>query len=160
MPQFEAPIVTQVFWLLVSFGLLYWLLVRRALPRLAEILEARQDRIAADLDRAAEMRREAEEALAEYEKLLADAQAKAQARLAEVHTRLSAEAAERRAGLEAELHARQQAAEARIAEARTSALDEIDGVAAELAQAATERLIGVKVTKKQALAAVKGAEAA
>ncbi len=45
MPQLEvATYASQIFWLIVAFSTLYWLLSRRALPRVAEILEARQDR--------------------------------------------------------------------------------------------------------------------
>ena len=65
MPQLDTTwFASQIFWLIIAFSVLYYLLSRKALPRLAEILEARQDRIAADLDEAERLRREAEEALA------------------------------------------------------------------------------------------------
>lgn len=158
MPQFEAPIVTQVVWLIISFGLLYYLLVRKALPRVSEILEARQDRIAADLDRAADMRREAEQALATYEKLIAEARTKAQTQMAELQARMADEAQKRSAELDGELHSKIADAEKRIDAARTEALEQIESVAEEISRAATERLTGVSVSSDDAKTAVNAAQ--
>lgn len=158
MPQFEAPIVTQVVWLIISFGLLYYLLVRKALPRVSEILEARQDRIAADLDRAADMRREAEQALATYEKLIAEARTKAQTQMAELQARMADEAQKRSAELDGELHSKIADAEKRIDAARTEALGQIESVAEEISRAATERLTGVSVSSDDAKTAVNAAQ--
>lgn len=60
MPQFDPTyFASQVFWLIVTFGILYLLMAKIALPRIGDILEVRQDRIAADLDRAEQLKREA-----------------------------------------------------------------------------------------------------
>jgi F-type H+-transporting ATPase subunit b len=156
VPQIEtATFVSQIFWLIVAFATLYYLLSRRALPRLAEVLEARQDRIAADLDEAERLRREAEEALASYQQVIAEAQDKAHALLAETQARLQAEAARRQAELDQELAKQLREAEARIAAARKSALVELEGAALSAAQAAVERLSGVKVAKKTAQSALR-----
>lgn len=156
MPQIDtATFVSQIFWLIVAFATLYYLLSRRALPRLAEILEARQDRIAADLDEAERLRREAEEALASYQQVIAEAQDKAHTLLTETQARLQAEAAQRQAELDEELAKQLREAEARIAAARKSALAELEGAALGAAQAAVERLAGLKVPKKTAQAALR-----
>ena len=79
MPQLDvSTFPSQIFWLIICFSVLYYLLSRRALPRISETLEARQDRIAADLDQAQRLRREAEAALASYEEAMAKAQDRAQ----------------------------------------------------------------------------------
>ncbi|HEX5080211.1 MAG TPA: hypothetical protein VFV80_13750 [Geminicoccaceae bacterium] len=156
MPQIEvSTFASQIFWLIVCFATLYYLLSRKALPRVAEILEARQDRIAADLDEAQRLRVEAEAALAEYEAAVAKAQAEAQALLAESQARLQAEAARRQAELDAQLAERIAAAEAEIAQAKQAALKELRSATVGVAQAATEQLAGLKVTKKAAEAALR-----
>jgi F-type H+-transporting ATPase subunit b len=155
MPQLRTETyLSQIFWLIVTFGILYWLLSTRALPRIAEVLGARQDRIAADLDRAAELRNEAEQALARYEEVLAEAHARAQARLREVDERLAADAAERQAALDRELAQKLQAAEARIAAAREQALEQIREVAVEVAQVAAARVAGLEVSPDATRAAL------
>jgi F-type H+-transporting ATPase subunit b len=156
VPQIDtATFASQVFWLIVAFVTLYYLLSRRALPRLAEVLEARQDRIAADLDEAERLRREAEAALASYQAVIAKAQEDAHALLAETQTRLQTESAKRQAELEARLSGQLSEAEARIARARQSALEELEEAAVTVAQAAAERLAGIKVAKKTAQSALR-----
>ena len=74
MPQLEVgTYASQIFWLIIAFSTLYYLLSRKALPRIAEILEARQDRIAADLDQAQRLRADTEETLSIYEERMAKA---------------------------------------------------------------------------------------
>jgi F-type H+-transporting ATPase subunit b len=155
LPQLDAgSYPSQIFWLVVFFALLYYLLSRKALPRLNDILEARQDRINADLDRAAKLREEAEEALRRYEALLADAQARAHGLLRETEERLAAEYAARRSELERELEQRIVAAERQIAEATERALAGVRDVAAELVQFAVERVAGLEVGLDEARRAV------
>lgn len=155
MPQFEPPFVTQIVWLAITFGVLYYFLVKRGLPRVSEILETRRERITADLERAGELRREAEAALAAYEKAVADAQRRAQARLSEVQARLAEETARKQAELEARLAERQAEAEKGIRAARDAAFGEVERVAAEVARAATERLIGVRPSEDDVRAAMR-----
>lgn len=156
MPQLDvSTFASQIFWLIICFGTLYYLLSRKALPRVAEILEARQDRIAADLDEAQRLRVEAEAALAEYEEALAKVQAEAQALLAESQARLQAESAKRQGELDARLAEQIATAEAEIKKARRAALKELRTSTIDVAQAAAEQLAGLKVTKKAAEAALR-----
>jgi F-type H+-transporting ATPase subunit b len=143
MPQLDTTtFLPQLFWLVVSFAVLYLVMARVALPRVAAVLEQRQTRISSDLDRAAAAKEEAEAVMAAYEKALAEARAKAQAETKATADRLAAEAAARTEALAAELAVRVRTAEARIAEARRAALAEVETVAAEVAGSATERLSG------------------
>lgn len=159
MPQLDASTyASQILWLIITFSVLYYLLKRKALPRVADILEARQERIANDLDKAAALRAEAEEAQAEHERVVAKAQAEANAALKTAHDAVGADIAARTARLDAELASRIAEAEERIAAARKQALGELEDVAVEVAQAATARLTGVEVgldEAKAALAAVR-----
>jgi len=155
LPQFDPThFPSQIFWLVVFFALLYWLFTRKALPRLTEILEERQDRIAADLDRASQLRREAEEAYARYERMLDEARGRAHEALVRAQERIARETAERTAELERVTQARIREAEAEIARFRDRALTELGEVAAEIVQAATSRLAGLEITPEEARAAV------
>ncbi len=155
MPQLEvSTFVSQIFWLIVCFGALYYLLSRKALPRVAEVLEARADRIRNDLDEAQRLRKDAEDAMTSFEAVMAEAQAKAQSRIAETQAKLQGEANEAQGKLEARLAKQITEAEDRITNAKAEALMELDDAALATAQAATERLSGVKVNKTDARAAL------
>ena len=155
MPQFDPnTFASQLFWLLVTFGLLFVIVSRVLLPRIAGLLEARQERIDDDLDRAAAVKDEAEAILAAYNKTMADGKAEALGLLRQATEEMAAEAAKRHEGLAAKLAEEVSAAEARIQEAKTAAVANIGQVAGEVAQAAVERLIGIEVDQATAGKAV------
>jgi len=158
MPQLDvSSFPTQVFWLVVSFVVLYLLMTTVGLPRLHRIIEDRRAKIAADLDRAARMKAEAEAVMAAYERSLADARAQAQATLKEAMERFGAEAAERQQQAAEKLSAETSAAERRIAEAKAAALAGLRDVAVDVARTATRKLVGMDIGEDVARAAVDGA---
>ena len=161
MPQLNpldwAP---QLIWLLVTFGLLYLLMVRVALPRIGGVIEARAAYIAKDLATADKLRRETEEAIAAYEQALAEAKQKAHAIVEEGRNKLKEETAAKRAKLDSELAAKSQEAEARIEEAKTSAMKEVNAVAVDVAADIVRQLIGVAPSKGEIEKAVTAARKA
>jgi F-type H+-transporting ATPase subunit b len=75
-PPFDtSTFAGQIFWLVITFGLLYWLMSKVALPRVSEILEQRKARIESDLAQASQTQADADAAAAAYEKTLSDARA-------------------------------------------------------------------------------------
>jgi len=158
MPQFDPSTFTpQLFWLVLTFSVLFVAMWRHALPRLSGILEARRQRIASDLEKAAAFKAEAEQVAAEYEKALTEARDKAAAALKQAGAELAAEAAKRHESFGKELAARTGEAEQRIAAARDQALGNIKTVAEETAGAATAKLIDVEPSSDQLRDAVEDA---
>ena len=159
MPQFEQAdtFVSQLFWLAITFGVLYLVLRYALLPRIADVLESRQDRIANDLEEAEKLKRESEDALKAYEGALATARAHAQEMAAAAKAEANKDADRRSAELEAKLAEDLKTADARIQEIRTEALTGIRAVAQETAQVITAKLIGVDVDASSAEKAVGGA---
>lgn len=146
MPQFDpSSFSSQIFWLVVMFVILYLLMSKIALPRIAEVLEERQDKIDDDLAKAEKLKTEAEHVLNEYEKAIADARSSAATALKEASAEMAAEAAKREEAFNADLAAKISEAEGRIATARNEALQNLTAVATEVTAAATDRLIGAKL---------------
>jgi F-type H+-transporting ATPase subunit b len=139
----------QLVWLLLTFGILYLLMVYVALPRIGSVIEARAARIASDLAAAEKLRRETEEAIAAYEQALAEAKQKAHAIVEEGRVKLKAETAAERARLEKDLAKKGAEAEARIDKAKASAMKEVSAVAADVAADIVRRLIGVAPAKAE-----------
>jgi F-type H+-transporting ATPase subunit b len=143
MPQLNfADYTPQLFWLAVTFILLYILMSRVALPRVARVLEARERKVSEDLARAEKLKAEADEALAAYNKALTDARSQAQAALQQASAAAAAEQAQRDAAFAATLHERTRAAEERIAAAKHAALADIRTVALDSATAMAGKLVG------------------
>jgi F-type H+-transporting ATPase subunit b len=153
-PDYVAP---QLFWLVVSFALLYLLMSRVALPRIAAVMEERRDKIARDLDRAESLKKEADAALANYEKALAEARARAQSITAETRAKLKAETDRLRAELDGKLAARASEAEARIRRAKEAALANLKPAVSEVAAAIVSKLLGEAVEAETADRALEAA---
>lgn len=153
--QLAATYASQIFWLLLTFGIVFVVIGLGMVPKIQGTIDSRDQTIAGDLaaaeaaraaaDRAEEEWRARENAIrAEAQKVIAEARAQA-ARSTE---RTLGEANER-------IAAKLSAEEARIAEASRTALAEIEAVAAEAAQTIVARLSGATVSEAEARDAVK-----
>ena len=156
MPQLEQfdTYLSQIFWLFMTFGILFVVMTRSALPRVSQILVTRQERIDGDLRRAEELKSEAESVLAAYEAAAAKARAEAQEILREGADRFAAEAAEKNEALSRLLAEQAAEGEARIREARERAMEDVETIATELAGLAAQRLTGTATDPSAAGAAV------
>jgi F-type H+-transporting ATPase subunit b len=142
-PPFDtAWFASQLFWLTISFGFLYILMSRVALPRMAGILEHRATKIDGDLEQAAVMQKKAQEAGQAYEQALAKAKLNAQAIGQKAKDDANAEMTHTRQGVESDVSAKIAAAEATIATTKAAALTNVSSIAADAASAIIERLTG------------------
>ncbi len=142
-PPFQSEhFPSQIAWLAVTFVLLYVLMSKLALPRIAAIFAERSRVIGDDLKAAGGLKQRSDAAHAAYEKSLADARARAQAIASSTREQQAREADVRQKQLEAQLHERLAAAEQSIAGTRASAMGNVRGIAADTAAAIVERLIG------------------
>ena len=148
---------SQLLWLAITFGLLYLIASRLALPRVGGIIADRRARIDGDLADAARMKSEADAAVASYEKSLADARARAQAIAAETRSRAAAETETRRKEIEASLQARLTAAEETVQATRAAAMANVNSIARDAAVAIVARLTGKAPSEDTAALAVKKA---
>jgi F-type H+-transporting ATPase subunit b len=137
----------QLIWLVITFGVLYLLMVWIALPRIGNVIEKRAAHIAGDLGAADKFRRETEEAIAAYEQALAEAKQKAHAIVEEGRAKLKAETDAERAKLEKELAVKSAEAEARIEKAKAAAMTEVNAVATEVAADIVRALTGTPAPK-------------
>ena len=135
-------VVAQAVWMLVIFGLLYYVLRTYVLPPVGEVLANRAERIAGDLDAAREAKLTADQALAELRAETARARAEAQSAIATAVQQANAEAQARADVLNARLAEQVTAAEARIAASRDTAMGTLRGVATETATALITKLVG------------------
>jgi F-type H+-transporting ATPase subunit b len=142
LPQLDlSTFPSQIFWLAVASFVLFQLMNKVALPRIASVLEERADAIADDLDRAEEFRRKAGEAEAAYQQALADARATAQGIVAETRAEIQKDVDAAMARADAEISARAGESEKRIREIRDSAIAAVAEVANDAAIAVIEAIL-------------------
>ncbi|BAF90260.1 ATP synthase subunit B precursor [Azorhizobium caulinodans ORS 571] len=160
-PPFKPQhFASQLIWLIVSFGALYFLMSRVTLPRIGRILEERHDRIAKDLEEARLRQAESEAAQAAYEKALTEARGKANAIAGEARARLAAETDANRKSLEENLNAKLADAERRIASTKATALSHVRGIAVDTTGAIVTALVGTPAGNQDVESAVDAALAA
>ena len=134
MPQLCADwFPNQIFWLVVTLVVIFLVLSRIALPRIASVLAERQGTITNDIAAAEDLKRKAEAAEAAYNKALADARAEAQKIAAETRADIQKDLDVAIQKADAEIAARAAESEKAISAIRASALDSIEAVAKDTA---------------------------
>ncbi len=133
---------SQLIWLAISFGILYLLMSRVALPKIATVLEERHDRIADDLDQAEQFRSQTEEAIAAYEKALGEARDEAHKIAQATRDELQAETDRQRQEVEGELAVKIADAESRIKSTKEAAMANVRDIAADVAGSVVTQVLG------------------
>lgn len=154
-PPFDPThFASNLFWLALTFAVLYWLMSKVALPRLGSVMEERADTIGRDLDQAAEMQGKAEDMAQAYEKAVAEARKNAQG-IAQAARETGAKASEaQRHATEAELTAKLTKAEATIAKTKDKAMSNVRDLGSDIAVAIVTKLTGQAPSTTEAAEAV------
>jgi len=135
MPQLDFTTWgNQVFWLVVTLVILYFVLSRIALPRIASVLSDRQGTITNDVSAAEDLKEQAVEAENAYNKALADARSEAQNIIAQTKADIKVELDNATAKADAEIAAKAAEGEKKIAEIRANALESVKVVAVDAAK--------------------------
>lgn len=161
LPQFDVSrFPSQIFWLVIAFGLTYALMRYVALPGVQKTLETRASRIEADVAAARQMNEEAKKLAADYETRLKSARAEAQ----EIHRIAGEEQARRSSTILAEqqtsLSKGLKDAEDRINKLRAEALSTIEQEAVGVVGELVKRLAGMNVDNAALQTAVKNVKGA
>jgi F-type H+-transporting ATPase subunit b len=143
-PPFDTQqFPSQLFWLSVTFVLLYVVMAKVALPRIGSIFEERDKIVSDDLAEAERFKEKSNAANAAYQQSLADAHAHAQSIVDTMRKQQAVAAEKSNKELEEELRVRLAAAEATITKTRQAAMTHTAEIAAEAAAAIVERLLGI-----------------
>jgi F-type H+-transporting ATPase subunit b len=157
-PPFDTSnFAPQLIWLVLIFGVLYLLMSRLALPRVATILSTRATTIGADLDAARELQAKAQSADAQNNGTLKAKKDEAQAIGREAQAKIAAEVGVLRSSAEKKFAEQIAAAEARIAAEKAQALTRVESIATAAAASIVAKLTGVQVDSATVSAAYRNA---
>ena len=145
---------SQIFWLLVSFGVLYLAFSKRVLPSIGGVVDARDSMIKGNLDSAQALKDQAEAIKTAYEKNLDAAKAQAAKAVQDVESAAKKKAADQADSFRRSADEKMKSAEARVNAASAKAMDDMSHVAAEVASVAAEKITGIGTDMQKAKAIV------
>lgn len=146
---------SQIFWMLIFFGITFFVVGRGMVPKVMDTVATRDKQISDDL-KAAEQARAAADAEEEAWRVRENAnRSQAQGLIAEARAKAAVVTTERLAVAQGVIDARIHEAEQRIAQARRSAAAEIEDVAADAARDIVARIAGLSPDDAAVRAAVK-----
>ncbi|MGE0753824.1 MAG: F0F1 ATP synthase subunit B' [Alphaproteobacteria bacterium] len=141
MPQLDPTwFASQLFWLLVTFVVLYVVMSKLVLPPLLDVMSLRKDTMESDLGAAQTMKTQAEDAKAQYEKALTEARARSLAVMDEAMKAHKAQAEAATRAMDAQVSAKLREAETRIRAKKDELKANLGPVATELSQSIASKL--------------------
>jgi len=158
MPQInQLPFIfaSQLFWLLVVFGIIYFFIGRGMVPKIQSVVEQRDTKIAEDLAAAQRAREDAEAVEAAYRERIEASRGEALKVAQDAKQQAALETEKQLKSIDDQIGARLAEAEARIRDAAEQARGELEPVAAEAASHLVGKLTGQKIAAKDAEPAVK-----
>ena len=158
MPQIEQlPDIffSQLFWLLLVFGIIYFFIGKGMVPKIQSVVESREKKIADDLAAAQAAREAAEGVEAAYRERMDAARSEAMKQAQAAKQKAALETEKKLKSVDEKIGTKIAEAEARIRAAADQARRDLEPVAAEAAAELVAKLTGQKITAADAQPAVK-----
>jgi F-type H+-transporting ATPase subunit b len=155
LPQFDIKTFpSQLFWLAITFVIMFLTFSKRSLPAISRVLENRREHVQNDLEIADRLRTEADGVFKSYEKGLTDARNESSNTMAEALTSIKLDNEEMNAKINAKAEAEVAALEVRLSKATEEARKNMDVIAAEIAQQAASEVFGINTDLQNAQSVV------
>lgn len=157
LPQFESTwFASEIFWIAVSFAVLYVIFAKKTLPEISGVIENRKNHIQSDLETAEKLTAEADSVYDAYQVSLEKAQGKAAQAVLDVESDMKSKSAEAFDEFRTRSETEVKASESRITAAKSAAMDDMNDIAAEAASIAVEKIIGKSADANQVRAIIDG----
>jgi len=155
MPQLNPEFwVSQIFWLVITFGILYVVLAKLILPKISANLEIRKSQILDNIEAAEKQRKESELKITEYEEAVQKSKDEAKNYLKQAREDLLKGISLKKNELDKELNEEIQKAESEIKELRDRAPEKINKIAVETSVDLLQQLISAEVNNSSISAIV------
>ena len=155
MPQLDPEFwVSQVFWLVVTFGFLFIILSKFILPNISDNLERRKSQILENIETADKQRQESDNNLKEFEVKINNSRLEANSMVNEAKKKLFEEINNKKELLENEIEKEIKSAEDEIKELKNNSVTKINQIATESASELLLQLIGSETNKSNISALV------
>ena len=155
MPQLNPDFwVSQIFWLTLTFGILYLVLSKLILPKISANLESRKTQISDNIEAADKQRKESEAKLKEYEEIISKSKSEAKNIFYQARENTLKDINSKRKVLDKQIDDEIKKAEDEINQLRKNARVKINKIAIETASELTKKLISTEVNNSSISAIV------
>ncbi len=155
MPQLNPEFwFSQIFWLVITFGILYLVLSKIILPKISDNLETRKSQVLENLELAEKQRNESEAKLKEFDNIILKSKIDAKNLFNESRKKLLDDINNKRQKLEEEIDKELKIVEAEIEELKKKSPEKINKIAIETSADVINQLIGVNVNNSSITAIV------
>jgi len=155
MPQLNPEFwVSQVFWLVLTFGLLYIILSKLILPKISNNLESRKSQILENIETAEKQREESEKKVKEFEKIILESKLEAKNYFNQARQKILDDISNKRNALDKEIDDEISSAEKEIVNLKTASSEKIKNIAIETSSELIKQLIGEEANKSSISAIV------
>ena len=155
MPQLNPEFwFSQIFWLIITFGIMFVLLSKLVLPKISENLEVRKAQILENIESAEKQREESDKKLEEYEKLILDSKNEAKNYFNKAREEILKNVDKKKENLEKEISEEISNAEKEILDLKNKSPEKIRKIAVETSSDLIKQLIGVEVNNSSISAIV------
>ena len=149
MPQLNPEFwISQIVWLILTFGALYIVLSKVILPKISDNLESRRSQILENIEIAEKQREESEEKVKEFEKIILNSKLEAKNLFNEARQKVLEDVDKKRSELEKSIEAEIVSAEKEIQSLNSNSLENIKKIATDTSSDLISQLIGQEVDKK------------
>tara|TARA_Y200000002_G_scaffold313968_1_gene271559 strand:- start:25 stop:615 length:591 start_codon:yes stop_codon:yes gene_type:complete len=143
MPQLNPEFwVSQIFWLVLTFGLLYIILSKLILPKISNNLESRKSQILENIETAEKQREESEKKVKEFEKIILESKIEAKNYFNEARQKILEDITIKKNSLDKDIDDEISAAEQEIKNLKTASSEKIKNIAIETSSELIKQLIG------------------
>ena len=148
MPQLNPEFwISQIVWLILTFGALYIVLSKVILPKISDNLESRRSQILENIEIAEKQREESEEKVKEFEKIILNSKLEAKNLFNEVRQKVLEDVDKKRSELEKSIEAEIVSAEKEIQSLNSNSLENIKKIATDTSADLIRQLIGQEIDK-------------
>ena len=155
MPQLNPEFwFSQIFWLIITFGIMFILLSKLVLPKISENLETRKAQILENIEAAEKQREESDNKIKEYEKLILNSKKEAKDFFNKAREEILKDIDKKRENLEKEINEEINNVEKEILDLKNKSPEKIRKIAVETSADLVKQLIGAEVNNSSISAIV------
>jgi F-type H+-transporting ATPase subunit b len=155
MPQLNPEFwISQIFWLVLTFGIMYLVLSKLILPKISNNLESRKSQILENIEAAEKQREDSDAKLKEYDEIISKSKLEANSIFNQAREKALKDIGAKREVLDKQIDNEIAEAEKEIDALRKNAPDKINKIAIETSSELLQKLIGAEVNNSSISAIV------